>query len=221
VIFIVTGRMDDPSPLWWDICAETFRQTEKTHADLPLIGEQVFETAEAKAEIGHQFIEVLKAIPEDEKQVQVETLQRILDVTLPNTRLFFGWEQVRELADNGIACQPHTVTHPILTRIPEAEMVRQVTESRQHVIDRSGQDAIAFAYPNGFTADYNQATIQALQDNGYAMAFTLIPGPMPASEIRKYPFQIKRIFLSYHDTLEVFQMKVMGIPALRDGGNYL
>ena len=221
VIFIVTGSMTNPAPLWWDVCAESFRQTTQTRADLPLIGQQVFATAEAKQVVEREMIEALKRIPEHEKRTQVEALQSVLDVTLPDVPMFFGWKQVQELVDNGIACQPHTVSHPILTRIPEDEMRRQIVESRQHVLENSQQEVIAFAYPNGTTADYSPAAMQTLKDCGYDMAFTLTAGPMPFKEIRQYPYQIKRVYLSHKDSLEIFQTKVMGLPALIERGNYI
>jgi peptidoglycan/xylan/chitin deacetylase (PgdA/CDA1 family) len=221
VIFIVTGSMDKPSPLWWDICAESFRRTAKGSADLPLLGQQTFETAEAKNAVMRQMMQALKLIPEQEKQAKVVELQAVLDVTLPDTSMFFGWAQVRELVKQGIACQPHTVTHPILTRIPEDEMRWQVAQSRIQIIERSGQEVIAFAYPNGSTADYSPAAMQALRAAGYAMAFTLTPGPMPANDIHRYPYQIRRIYLSHNDTFEIFQTKIMGVPALMEGAEYL
>ncbi|MDQ7036278.1 MAG: polysaccharide deacetylase family protein [Anaerolineae bacterium] len=221
VIFIVTGSMDNPSPLWWDICSESFRQTTKTQATLPLIGEQIIATAKLKYSVERQMIGALKRVAEHEKQANVEDLQRVLDVTLPNTQMFFGWEQVQELVANGIACQPHTVTHPILTRIPEDEMRRQVADSRQQVIERSGQEVLAFAYPNGSTADYSLSAMQALSDSGYDMAFTLVSGPMPVKDIRQHPYQIKRVYLSRRDSMAIFQMKVLGVPALLERGKYL
>jgi peptidoglycan/xylan/chitin deacetylase (PgdA/CDA1 family) len=221
VIFIVTGSMDNPAPLWWDICAESFRRTTKTSADLPLIGQQTLDTAETKNAVIRQMMQAFKLIPEQEKQVKVAELQSVLDVILPNTAMFFSWSQVRELVNNGIACQPHTVTHPILTRIPEDEMRWQVSQSRIQIIELSGQEVIAFAYPNGSTADYSPSAMQALQTAGYAMAFTLTPGPMPAKDIHRYPYQIRRVYLSHNDTFEIFQTKVMGVPVLMERGEYL
>lgn len=221
VIFLATSRMDDPRPLWWDNCAEAFRRTKKTSATLPHLMQQTFATAEEREAVGHRFIETIKAFSQSEKESSVLALLDVLEVAPIEEPLFMGWDKVRELVANGVACMPHTVNHPILTRIAVDEMRREIQDSRDKIIQETGQATIGFAYTNGMPGDYNQAVVQALRDFGYKTAFTLSAGPMRYASAKQHPFEIQRVFLSHRDTLEIFLMKIMGLPALTEKPQFI
>ncbi len=216
VIFLMTSRMDDGNTgklPWWDAVAYLFKHTQKQQADLPVIGMR--DLTVEKHPVREEMIQVLKLIPEVEKQVALEQLQVALDVELPTSpQVFMNWDQVRELVANGIACQPHTVNHPILTRIDAAQMRRELTDSRDQIIEQTQQEIAAFAYPNGMPGDYDQTTMQTLRDLDIGLAFTLTPGPVALKTVRKRPLEIERIFLLHQDTLDAFIMKLMGADAL-------
>ncbi|GAB5492284.1 MAG: polysaccharide deacetylase family protein [Phototrophicaceae bacterium] len=216
VIFTVTGRMTDPLPLWWDMCAQAFRETTLKTADLPYIG--VREISEASQD---EFIEVIKTHPTKQMDESIEKLCTALEVTPSKEALFFGWDEVRELVANGVACQPHTVNHPIMTRIDLAQRIEELTQSRDDLLQHTEQIVDTFAYPNGSPVDYDKETILALRDLGYKIAVTLSPGPERLETVKRYPLQIRRVYLSNRDTLDIFATKVMGIPALTTQDSYL
>ncbi|MFN8373162.1 MAG: hypothetical protein U0694_09850 [Anaerolineae bacterium] len=87
--------------------------------------------------------------------------------------------------------------------------------------EETGLTADAFAIPNGTPADYSRETLQALRETGYTTAFTLSPGPVPAEEARRFPLQIKRVYLGHKDTFEIFAVKVMGLEAILERAPYL
>jgi hypothetical protein len=207
--------------LWWDECGYCFRFTKKTGAVLPLIGEQSWTTSEDRRLVREQLMRRLKQIPDEQKQEAVQQMREVLGVEPDNAKLFMNWDQVREIVANGISCQPHTVTHPIMTRISFEEQKRQLAESRARVRDETGLRADAFAIPNGSPADYNKETLQALRETGYTTAFTLSPGPVPSEEARRYPLQIRRVYLGHKDTFEIFAVKVMGLEAILERTPYL
>jgi peptidoglycan/xylan/chitin deacetylase (PgdA/CDA1 family) len=212
VIFLITGRVDDPAPPWWDLCAYYFLHTLRERAQIPFMGEQDLSTPRQRDLICRTFGERLKRVPEIYKQRAISELPSILDVPPPDAHesLFVSWDQVRELVANGIACQPHTVTHPILSQIEYAEMYRQLTESRARIEAETGQTATTFAYPNGMPGDYTGMTLRALREAGYSMAFTHRTGPMHLCEAQQHPMEIARIPIDHGDTFEMFVMKVMG-----------
>jgi len=216
VIFTVTGRMTNPTPLWWDVCAQAFRESKVSEADLPYIGvRQINESTQS------EFMEAVKKYPTAEIDSAIEQLCTALQVTPEAKALFFSWDEVRELVDNGVACQPHTVTHPIMTRIPLEQRVEELKQSRDDLLEHTNQTVDTFAYPNGTPVDYDKETIMALHELGYKMAVTLSPGPERLATVKRYPMQIRRVFLSYRDTLDIFITKVMGLPALTTDDTYL
>lgn len=222
VVFIVTSRMTNPSPLWWDECAYYFHATDRTDADLPFLGYRTFTSHEDRMETRDEQIEALKKIPETAKQQAMVGLSDVLEVSLSaRPPVFISWDQAREMVEAGVTCQPHTVNHPILTRIDSAEAFQQIQQSRQMIEQELGYEASAFAYPNGMPDDYNLVTLEHLKNLRFTSAFTLTPGPMKLEDVRRYPYQIKRVFLSYKDTLEIFATKIMGLPALLNNIPYL
>jgi peptidoglycan/xylan/chitin deacetylase (PgdA/CDA1 family) len=161
------------------------------------------------------FIQVLKKLPEATKLVALQKLGEALGIAeIVTGQLFVSWDQVRELVANGVSCQPHTLTHPIMTRIDSLEQKRQLAESRGRIEAETGQTAIAFAYPNGMPLDYDSTTIAALRDTGYQMAFTLSAGPARISEVKAKPLEIRRVFMGNKDTFEMAVLKMLGLPAL-------
>lgn len=218
VIFLMTDAMSNPVRPWWDVCAYYFHHTPKQQVELPLIGTKLLPDASARNQSRKEFVNKLKTLPDTEKRALLDQLPGLMEVPPPNDpRLFVTWDQVHELVANGVACQPHTVTHPILSRIPLEEQRRQLAESKAKIEAETGQPAVAFAYPNGTKNDYDQNTIKILEELGFQAAFTLEEGPMPNAEVRQNCLEIKRVFLSYKDTLDVFALKVMGLPAVLPG----
>ena len=57
-------------------------------------------------------------------------------------------EHVRELYE-GHEVAVHTLTHPNLTQLDEAEIIRQVEEDRKNLEDLVGYDVVGMAYPCG------------------------------------------------------------------------
>ena len=223
VVFLVTDRMDNPAPLWWDVCASYFRRTAKTKVILPLLGEQELSTDRHKKQVLDTLMGRLKRLPNTEKVAILPQIAESLDFDPESDypSLFASWEQIREMAAGGIRFQPHTVDHPILTRVSDAEAYRQIAESKARVEAETGQRASAFAYPNGTLGDYTQSSLKILRDLDFTTAFTLVPGPMHVNEVRSHPLQIKRVYLGHRDTFDLFVMKIMGVPALSTRGAYL
>lgn len=216
VIFTVTGRMENPLPLWWDLCAQAFRETTLTSADLPYIGKRAI-----NEQSQDEFIEAIKKYPTSEIDTAIEQLNTALNVNTSKEPLFFGWDEVREFVANGVSCQPHTVNHPIMTRIDLEQRFEELKQSRAALLEHTDQIVDTFAYPNGSPVDYDKETILALHELGYKMAVTLSPGPERLSMVKRYPMQIRRVYLSNRDTLDIFATKVMGIPAITSNDTYL
>jgi hypothetical protein len=189
---------------------------------LPVLGEQVFITAQQRIEAREEFVRRLKRLPEAEKQATMAALPEALQVPPPeDPQVFMDWEQVRELVAYGIACQPHTATHPILTRISPEEVRNELRTARDKIVAETAQSVEAFAFPNGTPDDYDATSLQILHELGFQAAFTLSSGPVRNRLVQQYPLQIPRVFLGYKDTFGLFVAKVMGVPALMDRPAYL
>ena len=83
------------------------------------------------------------------------------------------WEDVRSMALAGVAIGSHTSSHKILTRIPPAEVMEEVTESRRVLQEKLNKCCDLFSYPNG---DWSEEVKHSVARAGYRLAFTTAPG---------------------------------------------
>jgi len=87
------------------------------------------------------------------------------------------WDTLRGLADDGLEIGSHTVSHPRLTRLDDAELRRELRESRERIADELGRECRFLAYPYG---DEDQRVRAATRSAGYAAAFALPGTKSPA-----------------------------------------
>ncbi len=80
------------------------------------------------------------------------------------------WEQITEAVRAGLTIGAHTATHRTLPALPDAEMYRELVESRAVIRQNAGVIPALFAYPYGL---WDERTRDAVQAAGYRAAFTL------------------------------------------------
>jgi peptidoglycan/xylan/chitin deacetylase (PgdA/CDA1 family) len=60
-----------------------------------------------------------------------------------------SWDEVEALARQGCEFGSHTLTHPGLDQLPEAQAREEIAGSRQRLGERLGRDVSLFCYPRG------------------------------------------------------------------------
>ncbi len=82
------------------------------------------------------------------------------------------WDELRALEERGIEVSSHTVSHPHLTTLSDAELAHELGSSRQRLEDELGHPCRVLAYPYGECDERVRAAARAA---GYEAAFGL-PG---------------------------------------------
>jgi len=82
------------------------------------------------------------------------------------------WDELRSLAERGLEIGSHTVSHPHLTALSDAELEHELRSSKQRLEDELGAPCRVFAYPFG---DCDDRVRTAARAAGYEAAFGL-PG---------------------------------------------
>ncbi|MDX1378817.1 MAG: polysaccharide deacetylase family protein [Anaerolineales bacterium] len=217
VIFLASDYMESATPFYWDLVAHCFFMSQKDHLDFPSLGNFSWSDEASKDAVVRQVVEILKAKPERDKKRLSDSFPKLLNVSVSDEvfkGMFLSWSQVREMRANGIEMGAHTASHPILTRIHPDDARAEIVKSKKRIEDEVKQPVHCFAYPNGQRTDYNDVVIRAVRDSGIQSAYTLLPGPTRFASIKKRPYQIRRIFLSYKDTLPRFAAKLSGLSRL-------
>ena len=83
---------------------------------------------------------------------------------------YMTWEQLKEMEENGITIESHTLTHPKLEALPDDEIRVELLNSKNLLEENLGHPVEFLAYPTG---TYNLHIAGLAQDAGYKGAFTI------------------------------------------------
>ena len=217
IIFLATNFIGSHKPFFWDLIAYCFFHTKKEQVQLPLLGAQSWVDRPTRDVVMQRLIETLKKVSDVEKQKIIDQLPQVLGVDVPNevfNNLMMSWSDAKELSENGIELGAHTASHPILTRISLGDISVELLKSKRHIETEIGKPVVSFAYPNGQSSDFNEDVVDRVQQAGFEIAFTLLPGPTRRITVRKNPLTIRRIFLSYTDSFPRFAAKLTGLDRI-------
>jgi peptidoglycan/xylan/chitin deacetylase (PgdA/CDA1 family) len=81
-----------------------------------------------------------------------------------------SWDELREHRDRGIRIGSHAVSHPRLTRLSDAELGRELEDSKGEIEAELGRPCHDLAYPYG---EHDQRVRAAARAAGYDHAFAL------------------------------------------------
>ena len=100
---------------------------------------------------------------------------------------YLSREEVLEISRMGHYIGSHTVSHPILTKLSELEMQKEIVGSKERLEEIIGQKILWFAPPGGI---YNEAVIHFAQEANYKYFRTLDWGYNNSTEFVLKSFSI-------------------------------
>jgi peptidoglycan/xylan/chitin deacetylase (PgdA/CDA1 family) len=103
----------------------------------------------------------------------------------PDELATMTWDGLRALADRGVEVSSHTVSHPHLPTLSDAELADELRSSRQRLEDELGRPCRLLAYPYGECDERVRAAARAA---GYDAAFSL-----PGDATGRDPFDAFRV----------------------------
>jgi peptidoglycan/xylan/chitin deacetylase (PgdA/CDA1 family) len=122
--------------------------------------------------------------------------------------VFMDWQEIREVAREGISIGAHTVSHRLLSNLSDIDLEKEITESKNEIEQRLGKSVISFAYPVGKKKDYHlKKCVPIFNENNLKLAVTTIGGSNIAQS-EKDRFNLRRMGLSYEDTMGFFKFKI-------------
>jgi peptidoglycan/xylan/chitin deacetylase (PgdA/CDA1 family) len=204
LIFLTTEHIGTDAPLYWDMAAYCFYHTKEHQLTFPDGRTEHWSEPDERDQASKKWIELMKMYPQAEKAKYVQQLPAALGVSVPQgffKKLMMNWDQVREIHKDGIEFGAHTMHHPILTRIAPDQVRAEVEGSKSRIEKELGEPVLSFAYPNGQSSDVNSSIEKIVGDSGIRVAFTLLNGPSSLGEVKRNPYAIRRIFISYKHSL--------------------
>ena len=197
--FITTNFIDGQLP-WFERVQYAIRKTRKAFGHLKLNGKfydiplrNVSERLQAISFIKSKLKEnqpstMESYVEEIEEQLRVHLTQS-LEVR------FMNWENVREMASSGMEIGSHTISHPILSFLPDSQARTEIAGSKALLEEELRQPVRSFCYPNGKSGDFSEITKKLLKEAGYTSAVTTEADYFtPETDL----YEIPRFYTSIH-----------------------
>jgi peptidoglycan/xylan/chitin deacetylase (PgdA/CDA1 family) len=192
-LFVTAGCIETRERLWFDRVLRAFQTTARAGFDLPELGPPApLTTVVERQAAAYRVLGRLKGLAAAARLEAVDRITEALEVTDEDAEVpeLLTWAQIREMAEAGVAIGSHTLTHPILSRVPLAEAWREIAESKWLIERRIGRVVTLFAYPNGKADDLTDETITMIRQAGYRTAVTTELG---ANGPGQHPLTLRRI----------------------------
>lgn len=151
VLSVATGRVGADG-LWTDAVRSALPSAE------PLIAE-------------------LKRMPDDERRRAVRDLCEASPSAKATERKMLTWNELKTLAvDQLVTIGAHSVSHPILSTLPDSRAEAEIAQSGRDLERELGARPSVFAYPNGSREDFTDEHERMVRAAGYRVAFSTVPG---------------------------------------------
>ena len=157
--FVCPGLVDERRWLW----------THEARARLRARGA---DAATIERLVAHMKTLPLEARRELEERLRADTADYVPSAEEREAHDLAGWDELASLDPAIVAVGSHTLTHPILTTLEDADAEREIRGSREVLERRLGRRVELFCYPNGSV----DARSLELARRSYRIAVTASPG---------------------------------------------
>lgn len=195
-LYVTTGFAERSARLWWVELEEAVRRAGRI--DTRIDGDALSLPAGTAAEKRAAFAAVywrLRAGPEDRLLAVIGELagRHGIDGRALVQRYCMEWTDIEGLARHPLATiGAHTLTHPRLARLGEAEMRTELGAGRSLLEERLGQPIVHLAYPVGDPGSAGPREFRAAAAFGYASAVTTRPGLIHPAHV-DHPIALPRL----------------------------
>lgn len=163
MLFVTTGFVSGEIWFWWDKVEYVFSRAEARTIEFDAEGMALtldLESAAGRRAAWNAVSDRCRFIPDEKKHALIDELSRVLEIDLPATPppgyAAVDWDQLKNMYENGMLAGAHTVHHPILSRIDDAQALTEIIESGRELSGKLGDPVKWFCYPQGGPADYTQ-----------------------------------------------------------------
>jgi peptidoglycan/xylan/chitin deacetylase (PgdA/CDA1 family) len=169
--FIASGYLDG-GVMWNDKVIEAVRGATQATLLIPALElpELSIATIEDKQRAIVRLLTRLKYLPMTERDRWSDWLLEHCASSAPSN-LMMTRGQVRALDAAGMDVGGHTIRHPILTKLEQAEARREIAEGREVLDTLCTRDITLFAYPNGVPGmDFGPQHVRMVKELGFQAA---------------------------------------------------
>jgi peptidoglycan/xylan/chitin deacetylase (PgdA/CDA1 family) len=177
-VYVSTGFLDG-GRMWNDSVIECLRHTQRDALDLSAwgLGKLPTTTALQRRAAIEALLPIIKYKAPAERDIDIKRLHKLCGEPDLSNRLMMRSDDVRALHRAGIGIGAHTVHHPILCSLPDAQAEQEIARSRERLQDIVQAPVTQFAYPNGkHGRDYDDRHAAMCRKLGFSAAVATTQG---------------------------------------------
>jgi peptidoglycan/xylan/chitin deacetylase (PgdA/CDA1 family) len=220
-VFLITGYAEHEREFWWDELDRLLLQPGTLPDTLGLnlndstyqwrLGEAAHYSEDAsqrhrgwragkEAPTARHYLfrtlrELLKPLTEDQQRKALDQLLTWsgAEPAVRPTQRPLTLEEVVALAQGGlIEVGTHTMTHPVLSTLPEASQREEILESKSWLEEILNRQVTSFSYPYGSRSAYTAETVSLVREAGFSCACSAFAGVVERSTD---PFELPRVWV--------------------------
>lgn len=180
-IFVSTGNVDSQKTFWYEKLSYGLMTTKVDSITSPTLGSlAISDSAEARRELIKCIVLRLKLVPDE---VRLSSLDDLFAQLLPDHEWVddarsapMTWAQIKEMSENKIEFGSHSVSHPVLSRVPVAKLDFEVEHSKHRIESELQKQVQVIAYPVGGIEAFDDNVRAAVKKAGYRMGVSYVPG---------------------------------------------
>ncbi|MGB5620757.1 MAG: polysaccharide deacetylase family protein [Desulfobacterales bacterium] len=193
-VFITSGSLDCPTEFWWDDLERILLQPRKLPKHLQLSVQERFYEWPIKSSDDRQLAymaihQILQPLKPSDRNRAIAALFAWADMdpmARPDYRPLTTDELIQLAQSEFVDIGAHSVTHPLLAGMSQADQIADIAASRQKLEAILGSSVDTFSYPYGnLTCD----TVAAVEAAGFEAGLTIAGN---AVEVGANPFRLGR-----------------------------
>lgn len=174
-IFLTTNFIEKKHTFWWDRVFNLASKLDNNKVGLG-IGIKTFSKSKnvfQKSRMIDEINKVLRKKEEKDVDIMLDGLEKKFSLQETEPTAMLGWDQIKEMNDNGISFGAHTRTHRNLCLLEDREVLEELIYSKKEIEERLGVNVQEFAYPFGA---FNERVRRITEKAGFRCARTSFTG---------------------------------------------
>lgn len=188
-MYVPSAFPDGAGELWWVALEEAIARYDSIEVTIDG-AERIFDCATTDAKNAtfaslYAYLRSRETWDEMLATVREITFGYGIDTARQCRQLCLDWDGVKAVAAHPLATiGAHTVTHPILAKMNEADARREMAEGAARLTEMLGERPAHFSYPVGSPDAAGRREFQIAADLGFRSAVTTRPGMLHADHAR-------------------------------------
>lgn len=131
--------------------------------------------------------------PEEAERIKTDMRKGILPPEAATPADLLSWNQIRELAREGVGIESHGHDHLILSGLNQKALTHDLAESHRILTEQLGRSPTCIGYPNGDWWDVDERTNGAAKACGYRYGLMGVYGRARAADM---PWRVRRVVVT-------------------------